>query len=692
MKDRSPPHPRRTPRLVSNTVSNADEVSRWILDRAGIAYVDERHAPGLHIKPANRAAGRSEGIANNPVLLLADGLAYAKDGVFRYVEERCAPALRLLPDDAERRRDATELYERFLSGLWRPVGRLVYKHLLPHRRYTVPLVTRGVPWDEALTFRLFYGCMARSIADGLELERFAEDELVAQIDAECCEVERRLGDGRPFLTGDTLTIADLVFAVVVAPLTLPPEFRGSVARSLEELPESLHGHVERMRGRVAGEFALRLFREHRPPLYDQDALPPEEGLFRRMWLRIRRFVLSPWLVTRGMWLVQRWMPSFRLSNTVYINRHKSVAEVLHRDEDFTIAQINGERMERLYVPFFLGMDRSPQRDRELALMRGVVRAGDLERIRGFVRAQAGALLGAQMRFGRVDVPATIAEPVMIRVIEDYFGVAAAREHEARRWLRAYFYDLFLNLNDDQDVRASALAAAGALKVVIEETISGHRRALARGEPLADNLLSRLLALQIADPEGWPDDDAIRRNITGMIIGALSTTCEATVLALDELLRRPRELAAASAAAIAGDLEAVRGYVFEALRFNRFTPAVFRHASREQTVDVEGKDKPRTIPAGSTVFAALGPAMFDPREFPNPLEFDPARSGAYMLFGYGYHECFGKHINAVTIPELVAAILRLPNLRRASGLIGGPGLREGPFTTHFVVLFDGRCEE
>lgn len=133
-------------------------------------------------------------------------------------------------------------------------------------------------------------------------------------------------------------------------------------------------------------------------------------------------------------------------------------------------------------------------------------------------------------------------------------------------------------------------------------------------------------------------------------------------------------------------------MFEALRFNRFTPAVFRHASREQTVDVEGKDKPRTIPAGSTVFAALGPAMFDPREFPNPLEFDPARSGAYMLFGYGYHECFGKHINAVTIPELVAAILRLPNLRRASGLIGGPGLREGPFTTHFVVLFDGRCEE
>jgi hypothetical protein len=38
----------------------------------------------------------------------------------------------------------------------------------------------------------------------------------------------------------------------------------------------------------------------------------------------------------------------------------------------------------------------------------------------------------------------------------------------------------------------------------------------------------------------------------------------------------------------------------------------------------------------------------------------------MHFGYGMHECFGIYMNRVMVPEICKAVLKLPNLRRASG--------------------------
>jgi hypothetical protein len=60
----------------------------------------------------------------------------------------------------------------------------------------------------------------------------------------------------------------------------------------------------------------------------------------------------------------------------------------------------------------------------------------------------------------------------------------------------------------------------------------------------------------------------------------------------------------------------------------------------------------------------------------------------MNYGYALHECYGKYINAVTISEFTAAVLRLPGIRRDSGFAGqGTGLHAGPFFNNFVVAFD-----
>jgi cytochrome P450 len=91
--------------------------------------------------------------------------------------------------------------------------------------------------------------------------------------------------------------------------------------------------------------------------------------------------------------------------------------------------------------------------------------------------------------------------------------------------------------------------------------------------------------------------------------------------------------------------------------------------------------------GSTVYVGVLPAMFDPRTFKHPDKFDADRpADAYLHFGGGLHECFGRYANVVQIPELVAALVRLDGLRFAGSRRSGI-LYDGPFPDRFVVEFD-----
>jgi len=59
-----------------------------------------------------------------------------------------------------------------------------------------------------------------------------------------------------------------------------------------------------------------------------------------------------------------------------------------------------------------------------------------------------------------------------------------------------------------------------------------------------------------------------------------------------------------------------------------------------------------------VLAATLSAMFDPLIFERPDEFLPNRNWYhYFHFGFGSHECLGKYIGMVMIPEMVRQLLR-----------------------------------
>jgi cytochrome P450 len=382
-------------------------------------------------------------------------------------------------------------------------------------------------------------------------------------------------------------------------------------------------------------------------------------------------------------LLRKMFPILVVGKRALVTRHADVLEVLTRDTDFTIAEINEAGINEINGPFILGMDRSPQYDIESATLREAVRPDDLERIRNVVKLNAADLVAAARPSGKIDAVNGLARVVAIRTVGSYFGIPAPDDPTMMRWMRDIFHDIFANPTSDADVHREAVRSGEELRrhmdrVIAERKIDVHRP----NQP--DDMLGRLLLLQNAD-HAWLDDDSVRRNLGGLILGAVETTSKLATLAIDELLRRPVALAGARAAAMAYQMQTVRNYVYEAARFNPDHPALARHCKHE-TVIAAGTRRARKIPAGTSVLVATLSAMFDPEAFIEPSAFRADREVEYLHFGYGMHRCFGRAINGVQLPEIVAALVRLPNLRRAPGSAGRIAY-DGPFPNRLMVEFD-----
>ena len=383
--------------------------------------------------------------------------------------------------------------------------------------------------------------------------------------------------------------------------------------------------------------------------------------------------------------LQRFCPTVTLGQRVIVTRHADVCEVLQRDEDFTIAEVNGATMDRVNGPFILGMDRSAQVLREKAILRQAVRPGDLDGIRTEVRQTAADLVGEAQPGGRIDVVQGLARLVAVRLVRTYFGVAGPDETTMARWMRTIFHETFLNIGQDPEVRREGERSAAEFHAYADDLIARRRCEIAGGQRAPDDFLTRLVAQQ-GDPDAGLSDESIRRNVGGVVVGAVETTSKAVAHSVDQLLRRPQALGTASAAARAYDMDAVTAHVLEALRFNPLNPVLSRHVARP-TVLAVGTRRERRLPAGRSVYAAILAAMFDPAVFGDPAAFRTDRTAsAYLHFGHGLHTCFGEQINLVQIPEVVAALLRLGHLRRAPGDAGTIAY-SGPFPDRLVVEFD-----
>ena len=364
--------------------------------------------------------------------------------------------------------------------------------------------------------------------------------------------------------------------------------------------------------------------------------------------------------------VRRFAPILAVGQRVLVTRHDDVREVLRRDEDFTVGDTNGPRLDRLNGPFLLGMDRSPLYLRDKSILQQAVYPDDLGDLRASVRTAARAAVQAAGGSGTIDVVADLARPITYRLVSAYFGLPGPSEAATLGWMQDIFRAAFLESGDPTAWRSGEQAAA-QLHVHADDVIARTKLDLASAGTIPDTVVARLVRLQ-SDPDSSLSDEGVRRNVSGLMVAAVETM-KAVAHVVDELLRRPAALADASEAARADDVESVAAFAFEALRFRPLNPIVPRRVARP-TLVAEGTSRQRYLPAGHTVLACLLPAMFDPAAVEHPGEFRTDRPAhVYLLFGHGIHSCFGEQINRVQIPEMVTALLAAPSLRRASGPAG-----------------------
>jgi cytochrome P450 len=355
---------------------------------------------------------------------------------------------------------------------------------------------------------------------------------------------------------------------------------------------------------------------------------------------------------------------------------------LSADAIFGVTETYAAKMDRTTGAFFLGMENTEQYRRESSICRQAIPADVVERIRKIAGESAAALVAKARPTGRLDVVGALSRVVPLRIVERFFGVPGPDDQTMQGWMRLIFWEIFLNLADDPEVARRAASASHDFGVYLTRLIAERKQGLGDASP--DDFLTRLLRLQ-ADPATRLDDDAVRRNVGGILGGAVDTTSKAIAYALDQLLERPAALAGARQAAERGDDQALAAHVFEALRFNPHNTILLR-TCHEDYVLAQGTAEETLIPKGTTVVAATLSAMFDESVLRAPGDFLTDRPAEhYLHFGRGLHTCFGERLNRVVIPEVIKHVLLLPDLRRASGA-EGQIVYEGPFPDRFVVEF------
>jgi cytochrome P450 len=372
-------------------------------------------------------------------------------------------------------------------------------------------------------------------------------------------------------------------------------------------------------------------------------------------------------------------PILLVKNYAIVTRFEDVQEVLSRDDVFQVTYAEKMKVTTGGQNFFLGMQNSPEYERDVTHMRSAIRREDVATIISFVQETARLLVAKSG--GQLDTVKQLAQVVPVRLISQYFGCPPKSETDLAAWASTIFQYLFADLNNDPAVDRAAREAAAKTRDYLDLTIA-TRKSRPSGK---DDVLGRCLAMQQAGFPGM-DDLAIRNNLLGLIVSAIPTTSKCCAQALDQIFNRPAQLAAAQAAASAGDDALLARYVFEALRFNPNNPALFRLTAEDYQL-AKGHIHGEKIAKGTIVVAVTQSAMFDGDKVDAPNEFRADRPPyIYMHFGYGLHSCFGRYINQAQIPGILKPLLASKSLRRASGDAGKLQV-VGPFPSSLVVNFD-----
>lgn len=244
--------------LVTIPISHYCERARWALDRAGISYRERAHLQVIHRVAARRAGGAG----TVPVLVCGDRVLADSADIVAAADAQAPPDRRLYPDAPDAAAEVRALEREFAERLG-PHGRAwMYQSLHGRRDIAIAYGCTGVPAWERQVLRVAYPALIRIIDRILDITPASAAVSEAEVRAAFDAVAERLGDGRPYLCGESFTAADLTFAALASAVLMPPEY-GVPLPQPEELPAPMAEVVRELRAHPAGAHALAMYRDHR---------------------------------------------------------------------------------------------------------------------------------------------------------------------------------------------------------------------------------------------------------------------------------------------------------------------------------------------------------------------------------------------------------------------------------------------
>ena len=367
-----------------------------------------------------------------------------------------------------------------------------------------------------------------------------------------------------------------------------------------------------------------------------------------------------------------------------VTRFDDVREVLYMPNVFTVAPYAPKMADYLMMH-----DDDALHTREKSLMQCMLNRDDLPAVRTMVANVSKDILDNSP--GGIEVVNNYCRMVPATLVREYFGLTGAKRADLIEWSYWNQYDTFHNQPFDllppeqsQSIIDRHNETSKDLAKFIFELIA-RRTLQVKAEELTfstlirldDDIVTRMLRTDYPKQLDF-DIKRLGLNAGGLLIGAIETTSQAVAQVIQYLLDRPEWLDKAQAVARQDDPAEFDGFVWEALRFVPITPYLFRTTASDYTA-AKGTDHETLLRAGTYVLPVTLSATFDERAFDSPDEFIPKRNWYnYFHFGFGSHECLGRYVGMVMIPEMVRQVLIRPGIKAKAPI----DYKSGPFPEQY----------
>jgi cytochrome P450 len=447
-------------------------------------------------------------------------------------------------------------------------------------------------------------------------------------------------------------------------------------------------------------------------------------------------------LARG-WMHTEPLPFFRqlreqrpilvTSECTLISLYSDLTDIMQMPKTFTVDLYKPKMgVTETDVGYLMAHDDDALHYREKSLMQGLLNRDDVPRVRKLVAETAKKILDDAK--GGIEIVNEYCRMVPAHLVQKYFGLDGIDRKELITWSFWNQYDVFHNQPFDLNPPAQFQYIVGKHAAVGEQlkcyiTVLMIRKGLAvklgnlGSMLLAPLRLIRNLACRLlrAEPRpAVPKGDIVKRmlrskfakdvdfplarvgvNAGGLLIGSIETTSQAAAQVIEYFLARRRDLLdeVKRTAALANPSE-FDAMVWEALRFVPISPYMFRTASGDYVV-AKGTNHATKIPGGTNVLLLSQSAMFDSYAYDKAEEFNPKRNWYHNFnFGFGSHECLGKYVGMVLIPEMVRQVMLREGIagagkisRRNGERYGeGPGAgQDGPFPEEYNLTWQS-CSE